>query len=278
MSLLKPVTAPTKKKNNDLVYQHNELIEATYKMSVGTKRLFLMLLSEVDPLKNNANLKTQITIEDFALTCGIDQSVAVRQLWVAAKDLNQTQIETHDPIKKIRTAYTLTNSSEYHYGLGFVKCDLNPKILPLIQLFKGNFTSFKLAESIKFKRFYTIRLYELLMAKDNDINKQQLTISVSELRVIFKIKYLKTYQNFAKLNEVILKPSIKEIQNKTDIQIFVELERRGRRIDKINFSFKRDPQMTIFQGINKDSISKPYSKKNKINKAINALAKSKKNA
>ena len=65
-----------------------------------------------------------------------------------------------------------------------------------------------------------------------------------------KVKHLKTYANFAKLNEVIIKPSIKEIKQKTDLKIKVELQRFGRRISHIVFRFKRDEQKDMFNSTN----------------------------
>jgi plasmid replication initiation protein len=49
------------------------------------------------------------------------------------------------------------------------------------------------------------------------------------------------------LNNQIIKPSIKEIEQKTDLKIKVELQRFGRRISHIIFRFKRDEQKDMFK-------------------------------
>jgi plasmid replication initiation protein len=85
------------------------------------------------------------------------------------------------------------------------------------------------------------------MSKDNDKMGRKVKLSIDELKVILKVKHLKTYANFAQLNNQIIKPSIKEIEQKTDLKIKVELQRFGRRISHIIFEFKRDEQKDMFK-------------------------------
>jgi plasmid replication initiation protein len=230
------------------VYQHNELIEATYKMSLGTKRLMLMMIALVDPIKGiKSNQMIKIHAKDYAKTCGISDNLSYRNLIKAVKELVGAQIHLYDPKKKKGSIFVISGKANYDDGAGFIECSFYPKILPLIQKFKGNFTQFKLAESIQFKRFYTIRIYELLMSKDNDKMGRKIKLSIDELRIILKVKHLETYNNFAQLNNKIIKPSIKEIEKKTDLKIKVELQRFGRRISHIIFEFERDEQKDMFK-------------------------------
>jgi plasmid replication initiation protein len=217
-------------------------------MSLGTKRLMLMMIALVDPIKGiKSNQMIKIHAKDYAKTCGISNNLSYRNLIKAVKELVGVKIHLYDPKKKKGSIFVISGEANYDDGAGFIECSFYPKILPLIQKFKGNFTQFKLAESIQFKRFYTIRIYELLMSKDNDKMRRKIKLSIDELKIILKVKHLKTYTNFAKLNEVVIKPSIKEIEQKTDLKIKVELQRFGRRISHIIFEFERDEQKDLFK-------------------------------
>lgn len=248
MSDYKPTSkALTKNNTKVLVYQHNELIEATYKMSLPTKRLFLILLSMFNPKGSNNGRFMVVHAKDYAIACGIDVKVAYKQLCRAADELVGCKIRTHCPIKHTREVYVISGYAKYYDNAGYIQCDLYTKILPLIQKFKGNFTAFRLAEGIKFKRFYSIRLYELLMTKDSDKMHRRFKISVEEFRIILDINHFKTYKDFAQLNNQVIAPSLKEIEQKTDLIIKLELKRYGRRISHLIFTFDRDIQQDMFK-------------------------------
>lgn len=248
MSILTPVSKPKNQKSlsREFVYQHNELIEATYKMSVPAKRLFLMLIATVDPWKPGKNAKLiKIHAKDYSELCKVDIKTAYKALCNSSTELMKTIITANDPKRSVITKYVVSPEVEYHKKSGFISCKLADKILPLVENLKKNYAQLELASVIQFKRFYTIRIYELLIAKDNDAMRRKLKISVEEFRTILDINHLPTYKDFGKLNQTVIQPSLKEIQAKTDLIIDLELQRYGRRISHLKFSFEHDQQQKL---------------------------------
>jgi plasmid replication initiation protein len=250
MSVLTPVVKPKnlKSTSREFVYQHNELIEATYKMSLPAKRLFLMLISTVDPYKAGQNQK-KITIhaKDYAKLCDVSMSVAYKHLCSASTELMKTIIIARDPKKSIVTKYVVSPEVEYHDKSGLITCKLADKIMPMVENLKKNYAKLELAAATKFKRFYTIRIYELLIAKDSDKMHRKLKISIEDFKTILGVNALSAYKDFGQLNSRVIQPSLKEIAEKTDLIVELELVRWGRRIKTLIFTFEHDKQMDMFK-------------------------------
>ncbi len=276
MSVANPIanrktwTKPNKKN----VTQHNELIEATYKMTLPAKRLFLILLLNVQTHKKvSINAICRIHAKDFAATFKIDEKNAYGDLIKANTELLTTLITVaHPSTNTIERFQVLSHVSE-NAGAGYVDCRFHNLMQPLIRCFNaGNFTTIKLAEYIKFKRTYTIRLFELLMTKDHVKMHRKLKITVEELKEILGCGSQKTYADFHTFNRVVLRPSIKEIQEKTDLKIELILHRRGRLIHEIEFSFERSDQLDwVKQAANIKTKKQLTSQRKKIDKAISKI-------
>ena len=88
---------------------------------------------------------------------------------------------------------------------------------------------------LKFKRFYTIRLFELLMQFEKTKERY---IKLESLRDAFQVEKNK-YPFFADFRKWVLVPSIKEINEKTEWLVYWEQKKTGKKVTSISFYFSR---------------------------------------
>ena len=132
----------------------------------------------------------------------------------------------------------------YHEDEGWLKATFTQWIAPFIHhLQRVGYTTITVNDALRFKRFYTIRLYELMMQFQKTGERY---IKIEELRKVFDISP-KKYLKFSEFRRWVLDPSIKEIEKKTDWVIVWEAVRTGRRITSISFLFEKERQTDIFK-------------------------------
>jgi plasmid replication initiation protein len=225
--------------NTGLATQSNHLIEASYKMSVPAKRVMLMLLSEIHPLQQDVSKKIRIDAIDYAEKTGVPKKVAYRDIKKGCLELMRTIITTRDSKAKTTEFCVVVDWMKYHDNEGWLDAKFTPWIAPYIHhLSNIGYTTIAVSEALRFRRFYTVRLYELMMQFSKTGERY---ITLDDLREIFQIEKGK-YPVFADLKKRVLNPSIKEIEEKTDWLISWDVVKKGREIKSLAFVFEKNDQ------------------------------------
>jgi len=89
---------------------------------------------------------------------------------------------------------------------------------------------------------YAIILYELAM-RYKEIKIPEL--SIEEFKEITGITETKSYVKFSKIKIKVIEPAIKEINQKTDIQMNYETIKTGRKVSSIKFSIKHNKTVSL---------------------------------
>lgn len=217
--------------------QSNKLIEAAYKMSVPAKRVMLMLLGQIHPGQQDISQKIKIEASEYSEKTGIDLSQSYKDLKNGCRELMRSIITTKDYEARTTEECVVIGWMKYHEDEGWLEATFTQWISPYIHsLAKIGYTTVTIDEAIKFKRFYTIRLYELMMQFKKTGERY---IKIDSLRKVFQIEK-KKYVMFADLRKWVLEPSIKEIENKTDWNIAWSPIKTGRKITSLSFLFEKD--------------------------------------
>jgi plasmid replication initiation protein len=64
------------------------------------------------------------------------------------------------------------------------------------------------------------------------------------------------YDDFRRLNERVIKPSLKEINRVSDIQLLPEFQKQGRKVSAVRFLITENPQQTLLQPVIKEDHTK----------------------
>jgi len=224
-----------KKADPNFATQSNKLIEATYRMSVSAKRVMLMLLGQIHPGQQDVSKKIRINALDYSERTGIDLCQSYFDIKNGCKELMKTIITTRNQQEKSTEHCVVVSWMKYHDNEGWLEATFTPWIAPYIHsLTRLGYTTITVSEALKFKRFYTIRLYELLI-QFKTTNERY--IKIESLREIFQIEKGK-YERFADFRKWVLEPSINEIETKINWNIDWDPVKVGRKITSISFVFE----------------------------------------
>ncbi len=148
-------------KELDLVFQHNNLIEARYKLSLQEKRLVLWLASQVNP--DDKDFKEHVMrIKDFSKLVGISNDGMYSDFQSITRRLMQ-RILTIRPIDGdglIQIAWI--GCAYYKFSAGTVALSFHPNLKPFLLELKNHFTAISLSDLMSLKSIYSIRIFELL--------------------------------------------------------------------------------------------------------------------
>ena len=223
-----------KSPDTSLATQSNKLIEASYKMSVPAKRVMLMLLGQIHPGQQDISGKISIEAADYAKRTGVSFSVAYRDIKNGCRELMRTIITTKNFKAKTIEECVVVQWMKYHEKEWCLEATFTPWIAPFIHKLRGlGYKTIEINEALKFKRFHTIRLYELMMQWDATGVR---LITILDIRSAFNIEK-QSYPAFKDFRVKVLEPSVKEINEKTNLKVKWDPVKTGRKITSLKFSF-----------------------------------------
>lgn len=234
-----PKNKKLKSPNTSIATQSNKLIESSYKMSVSAKRVMLMLLSQIHPGQQDISSKIRIEAAEYAEKTGVSFDRSYTDIKTGCRELMGTIITTKNKTAKTTEECVVVHWMKYHEKEGWLEATFTPWIAPFIHhLAQIGYSTIAIDEALKFKRFYTIRLYELLMQWESTGLR---LITIDDLRRAFDIEK-NSYPKYKDFRVKVLDPSIKEIEKKTQWRIKNKPIKTGQKITSLRLSFEKDKQ------------------------------------
>jgi plasmid replication initiation protein len=218
----------------ELVVQHNRIVEARYRLSVGEQRIIKLLISMIK--KDDVDFKAyQISIKQLSELLGVADNDFYRQVKATTQRLisNVLIFKTIDGNEELQVAWL--SSAKYIENKGIVEIEFSPELKPFLLQLKNNITYYKLGNVIHLKNTYSIRIYELLKQYEN-IGKRRFDIPT--LRNTLGIKE-NEYTRFNDFRRWVLKVSQQELADKTDIVFTWEEEKKAQKCIAITFIISR---------------------------------------
>ncbi len=223
-------------KNNAIATIHNQLVEARYKLTVVEQRIFLALISLISP--EDEDFKDyKIPVSTLVELIGTKHKNMYKVLNEATDRLMQRiiKIETLDESNK-RTfkKFAFISFAEYKEGEGYFTIGIDKRLKPYLLMLKEKFTRIPLQYIFPLRSTYAIRLYELLKQYENTGFRVDYLPDLREMLGVEPEEYPR-FDNFEKR---VLKTAVKEINEKTDIEVSYKKKRTGRKITHIEFEIK----------------------------------------
>ena len=222
------------------VVQHNNLVEAHYRLGLKEKRLVLWLASQVCREDDEFKVHT-LTISEFADITKIDKDGAYKELPQITEKLMQKIIKIRSLERDDLLQVAWLNSARYKFREGKVILRFSSDLKPFLLRIKDKFTKSSLEDLMALKSIYAIRIYELL--------KQYEAIGERVIPLIRLREYcginINNYKNYNDFKKKVIEISKREINSKTDIFIEYEEKKEGRKITSINFLIKKNPNYKI---------------------------------
>lgn len=220
-----------KSKKVDIVAQSNSLIDAPKDLSLLEYKLFLLVVSKIDPKCDEIPVFS-ISAEEFSKVIGIQNNSSVyRDLKKIADKLMTRVAHVYDPIRNVTINVNLTRKSFYWHDQGKIEIHLSNDVKPFLLHLQKEFTQYKLSNINHLSSLYAIRLYELLK-KHELLGKRIFKLQDFRQKLgIFKNQY----SRFADLKKRVLDIALREINEKTDLIVEYELRKERQKFVAIKF-------------------------------------------
>lgn len=251
---------------NLTVCKSNEIIEASYKLSLNEQRVILACIAQVD--SKEELLKTdefELSAKDFAKLFGISEDRAYSELQEVAKNLYQRSLTIYNPdpnrpkLKKLETRWI--SSIGYIPDDGKITLCFSQKILPYLSELKGQFTRYELKNIGRMTSIYGIRLYELLMQWKNAGKR--------EIEIDWLKNQLQLDESYARMDNFkarVITPAVKDINTHSNYQVGWTQRKTGRKVTHLTFEFsEKQPVVPLKKTRAKPkSVKQPVTEVNEI--------------
>jgi plasmid replication initiation protein len=226
--------------NNLIVVQSNQLIDASYSLSVNEKRLVMLAATKFNSKISAPLSPVRIYVSEFVNHFNIDKNSAYRELKSAVDSIltKPVRIYNQDEDKVIKLAWLI--ASEYKKSDGsHVDVIFSPLITPFLFELKNNFTSVDFEYASKLNTTFSVRLYEWLKSVQH-LHSYKINHAVVKE---FDIEWMKDraqingYPRWGDFNDYVIKPAVDKINANTDISVFYEPVKTGRKVTAVKFNY-----------------------------------------
>lgn len=260
------------------VFRSNSVIEQSSNFTLIEQKLILTAIAQ--HRKSDSDFfEYNFGVNELASLFGVSPTNLYSPLKDVSKLLTTRSLGYADDKKKEFAFYPLV--SVVRFENGELTFRFNTELKPLLLDLGERYTKLQLDTMVKLKSKHSIRLYELVMIGQNKYNKRgswEMSYSIDEfkdLMGLFTIPNKKKgekkyrYPDSNNLKRKVLEPSIKEIQESTDISISLELKKKSRKVAGLVFHIeKKKPKITpIKTRVTRDEIDNPYSNLSEAEKA-----------
>lgn len=221
---------------NELIIQHNNLIESRYRLSLQEKRLIIFLMSKIRLNDKNLNVITT-NIRELATIIEVGSSHLYRDMIRVTKNLVGRVLSIRDLDENSLLQIPWIASSKYNYGKGTLTLKISEELVPYLLKIGGNFTAIRTSDLMKLKSIYSIRIFELLYQYKSigqryfDLENLKASCGISEDQ----------HRKISDLKKYVLDMAKREINEKTDIFISYELSKTARKFTGITFFILSNP-------------------------------------
>ena len=246
---------------SELVVKDNALMNASYNLDLVEQRLILLAIVEARESGKGINANDPLTVhaESYINQFGVARQTAYQALKDACDDLfarqfSYQEINERGNTENVRSRWV----SEVRYvdAEATVKLIFAPIVIPLITRLEERFTQYEMKQISELSTGYAIRLYELLICW-RTTGKTPI-IELADFRQKMGVLDAE-YQRMYDLKKYVLEPSLKQINEHTDITASYEQHKKGRTITGFSFKFKQKKKTEAETPKNSDS--SPHIKK-----------------
>lgn len=233
---------------NSLVVKDNALINASYNLELTEQRLIMLAIINARESGQGitADSKLEIHASDYAKLFNVSADASYKALREAVNNIFNRQFSYTAEYKKtgkvgiVRSRWV--SRIFYVDDLALLEITFAPDVVPLITRLEEHFTKYEAKQVAHLTSKYATRLYELLIAW-REVGKVP-QIELSEFRN--RLGLLDSeYTAMSDFKKRVLEPSIKQINEHTDITVTYEQHKKGRIISGFSFKFKQKKQPQI---------------------------------
>lgn len=220
------------------IVKSNQIIEASYRLSVAEQRVILSAISQVRRDKPVTDeVLYSVTAAEIAKLCGTDPNTAYRDLQNAAERLQTRRVSLilePDGVtirSKRRRVTCWVQTIDYIDQEGRIEMRFGKDILPYLTGLQREFTRYALSDVAKMTSAYGIRLYELLVQWPEGHR----VIALDDLRHWLQLE--NRYPSIKDFKRWVLDPAVEQINLHSPLMLTWEQRKTGRKVTHIVFDY-----------------------------------------
>ena len=225
----------------------NLLARAAQGLKLSEKRVVALGLAKTDSvpakdlvLASREGWRVKLTAQEFAETYDVSPDTAYEQLQQAGDDLLKRQVrrfvETPRGLKEVKSNWC--TGVTYHHGEGWVEVRFSYEVAPHLLALKPGFTTYKLKQAAALRSIYAWRLFECLQSWKS---KGRWKVAIDDFAHAMEAPE-SCRNDFGRLRARVIEPALKELREKDNMEIELELEKAGRKVSGLTFTFRANPQ------------------------------------
>ena len=234
--VVEEVKEVNKVNKNAIATIHNDLIQARHKLSLEEIRLMDTIISFIQPEDKDFK-RYKIPVSIFQELYGTQRKDIYDVVKRSVEGLLSKPIKIeskNENGKRFFEMFNFISYGRYEEGAGCFYISISPEFKPYLLELKEFFSKIPIKYTYVLNSKYAIRLYELLKQYENTGFRVDYLPDLREMLGIEENEY-KRFESFERR---VLKTAIKEINEKTDLEVSYKKKRTGRKITHIEFEIK----------------------------------------
>ena len=223
---------------NNLVVKSNELITASYSMTVNEQRLLLACIGQIDSrttLDNGAVFRLSVEqARDLFYTKG-DQRHAYRDMQDACERLFERKVRIALPeSQELLTRFVQSIVFDPENGTADLRFAY--EILPYLSQLEANFTKYRLSNIVQLTSSHAVRIYELIVswATQGQYYKEMEIDAFRELLGLGE-----KYKQNGQLRQFVTDKAVQQINESTDFELDINFRKSKRTFKWIQLRFNQ---------------------------------------
>lgn len=220
-----------KSQGSDLVvFQHNNITQAKYILTLQERRVVLWLSSQVKSSDKDFQ-DHEISVKDFCNVSGLKSKNMYKEIEQTIKSLMGKSLEIKSLHNSSWELISWLSYAKYVDDEGIVTLRFDPALKPYLLELKSCFTQFSLSQALSLKSIYSVRLYEML---SQFYSIGEVVFSVQEIKEKFLLEKGK-YNDYKNFKRRVIERACSEITLKSNLSVrFVEIK-KNKKVESIKF-------------------------------------------
>ncbi len=248
---------------NKLTIVHaNELVEASYSLSIDELRVIALASTKVDSRDSNVG-EIRIDVSEFKKAYGLNHGHAYSDLREAVRSIMRKPVRMFDGRKVQEYSWLVKN--EYFIDDGsHVIVEFSKYIEPYLFELKDRFTAINFEYAARLNTPFSFRLYQWLYKAKNLNNNKNGDV----VEVIFEVDWMKSqtalvgeYERWGDFKDRVLKPAIDKINANTDLSVIYEPVKTGRKVTAVKFTYVLETETKLSKPLRPRLARRPKVKK-----------------
>lgn len=223
------------------VVHANELVEASYALSIDEMRLIALASTKYDSRKPNLG-SIKVHVKEYIDIYKVENKNVYANLKRAVNSIMTKPIRIYDPETNeiVNRSWLLENRYTSNDDGSYIQLTFSPLIEPYLFELKSRFTSIDFEYAARLNTPFSFRLYQWLKKveylKVNTENKTkfiQLKVEWMKSQAAIKGRY-NAWRDF---NKRVVSPAVDKINEATDLYVIYEPILVGRKVDSIKFVY-----------------------------------------